>query len=219
MVGIYKITNPKGAVYVGQAIKLERRETDYARTDCKNQVKIYRSIKKYGWKNHKFKILLICEKSELNHYERKLGLRYNVLSKYNLNLNLPSDNDLPKLVSLETRLKMSKSCKGNQKRLGAVLSSKTKLKISNSLKGNIVSQETRDKISKSAKGRNVSQKTIDSIRTRMSKKVINVYTNEIHDSAKIVSELISMNYSTLKCQLNGLVTNRTNFKYLENHQF
>jgi len=218
MTGIYKIINSKGAIYIGQAVNIERRETDYARAGCKSQRKIYNSIKKYGWNDHTFEVLMYCERHELNKYERLLGLQYDVLSRKNLNLNLPADEELPKLVSKETRLKISNSCKGLKRRLGATLSEKTKLQISNSLKGNIISIETKSKISNSLKGHSVSELTISKLKERRSKKVINIITLEIFDSAKKVSDLTKINYSTLKGQLNGFVSNRTDYIYLENYK-
>ena len=58
MIGIYKITNSKGAIYIGQAVNIERRKKDYSRAGCKSQRKIYNSIKKYGWKDHTFEVLI-----------------------------------------------------------------------------------------------------------------------------------------------------------------
>lgn len=222
MTGIYKITNHKGSIYIGQAVNIKRRETDYARAGCKSQKKIYSSIKKYGWETHTFEILLLCERNELNRYERLLGLQYDVLSRKNLNLNLPSDRELPKLVSEETRLKQSISAKGNQRRLGSVLSEETKLKISNSLKGNIISLETKNKISNSLKGHSVSELTITKLKERASKKVINIKTLEIYNSLKEVSDLINFNYYTLRSQLNGCqgrVKNKSDYMYLDDYNF
>lgn len=218
MIGIYKITNSKGAIYIGQAVNIERRKKDYSRAGCKSQRKIYNSIKKYGWENHTFEILIECNREELNKYERLFGLQYNVLSRKNLNLNLPNDGELPKLVSEETRLKQSIGAKGNQKRLGAILSENTKQKISNSLKGNTISEETKLKISNSLIGHNVSKLTIDKLKERRSKKVINIITLEIFNSLKEVSDITGLNYYTLRSQLNGCqgrVKNKSNYKYLE----
>ena len=218
MIGIYKITNSKGAIYIGQTVNIERRKKDYSRAGCKSQRKIYNSIKKYGWKNHTFEILIECNREELNKYERLFGLQYNVLSRKNLNLNLPNDGENPKLVSNETRLKISKSCKGNQKRLGAILSENTKQKISNSLKGNTISEETKLKISNSLIGHDVSKLTIDKLKERRSKKVINIITLEIFNSLKEVSDITGLNYYTLRSQLNGCqgrVKNKSNYKYLK----
>lgn len=54
---IYKITNPKGRIYIGQAQSMSERLSHYKGLNCKNQTKLYRSLKKYGYYNHKVKIL------------------------------------------------------------------------------------------------------------------------------------------------------------------
>ena len=46
------------------------------------------------------------------------------------------------------------------------------------------------------------------------KKVIDLQTNIIYDSAKEVSLKFNINYSTLKSYLNNRLPNKTNFKYL-----
>ena len=38
MIGIYKITNPKGKIYIGQSINIENRFKVYKRYNCKGQV-------------------------------------------------------------------------------------------------------------------------------------------------------------------------------------
>ena len=56
MIGIYKIINPKGKVYIGQSWDIVDRRKRYNRLACKKQVKLYNSIKKYGWNNHIFEV-------------------------------------------------------------------------------------------------------------------------------------------------------------------
>jgi group I intron endonuclease len=51
MVGIYKITNPKGKIYIGQSVDIEKRKYYYQALHCKKQTMLYNSIKKYGWDN------------------------------------------------------------------------------------------------------------------------------------------------------------------------
>lgn len=65
MVGIYKITNPKGKIYIGQSIDIERRFKEYKGVYCKNQRKLYYSLKKYGWENHKFEVIEECNEKNL----------------------------------------------------------------------------------------------------------------------------------------------------------
>ena len=55
--GIYKITNPKGKVYIGCTIDLKRRENNYKLKKCFTQKLIYESILFYGWEEHKFEVI------------------------------------------------------------------------------------------------------------------------------------------------------------------
>ena len=57
IVGIYKITNPKGRVYIGQSINIFKRFSYYKMLQCKGQKKVYSSLVKYGYENHKFEIV------------------------------------------------------------------------------------------------------------------------------------------------------------------
>jgi predicted acyltransferase (DUF342 family) len=49
MVGIYKIISPSGKIYIGQTSNWIKRVKKYSRVDCKGQVKLYNSLKKYGF--------------------------------------------------------------------------------------------------------------------------------------------------------------------------
>lgn len=51
---IYCIESPIGAVYIGQTRDFNKRVAQYRSLNCVNQIKIYRSLKKYGFENHKF---------------------------------------------------------------------------------------------------------------------------------------------------------------------
>ena len=48
MVGIYRIINPKGKIYIGQSTNILKRKSSYKGYRCKDQISIYRSLKKYG---------------------------------------------------------------------------------------------------------------------------------------------------------------------------
>ena len=56
MIGIYKITNPKGRVYIGQSLNINRRFATYKIEACKGQTRLYASFKKYGVEKHKFEM-------------------------------------------------------------------------------------------------------------------------------------------------------------------
>ena len=59
---IYKITSPSNKIYIGQTINLYKRKSDYKNKQCKLQIKLYNSILKYGWEQHKFEIIEeICD--------------------------------------------------------------------------------------------------------------------------------------------------------------
>lgn len=113
IIGIYKITNPKGKIYVGQSIDcIDRWEIYYKKLNCKNQRKLYLSLKKYGWENHKFEIIEECDLELLNKQERYWQEYYNVIGKNGLNCRLTETNDKSGKDSNETRYKKSKSlCK------------------------------------------------------------------------------------------------------------
>ncbi len=54
------ITSPTGRLYVGSTINIERRISHYKCTLGKSQRKLYNSLKKYSWENHKFEIIMTC---------------------------------------------------------------------------------------------------------------------------------------------------------------
>jgi group I intron endonuclease len=111
IVGIYKITNPKGKIYVGQSTNLKKREEDYKKLKCKGQTKLYNSLKKYGFENHKFEIIETCFLEKLNKREIYWGLHYEVLEENGLNLKLGNANGL---LNKETKQKIRKAMLGKK---------------------------------------------------------------------------------------------------------
>lgn len=69
VIGIYKIINPKNEVYVGQSINIKNRKDSYRKLACKRQPKIYNSLLKYGWNNHKHEIIEECSIDQLDKKE------------------------------------------------------------------------------------------------------------------------------------------------------
>jgi group I intron endonuclease len=57
MIGIYKITSPSNKINIGQSWNIEQRKNTYSQLGCKGQTKLYNSLKKYGFENHKFEII------------------------------------------------------------------------------------------------------------------------------------------------------------------
>lgn len=133
MIGIYKITSPKGKIYIGQSININRRWSEYLKLRrCEKQIRLYYSFLKYGPQNHKFEIIEECLENQLNERELYWGLYYNVLSKMGLNLKLGNAKGK---ISEKTKKKISKAVKGKSgkyKRTDAIkqlISKNTSIKI------------------------------------------------------------------------------------------
>jgi group I intron endonuclease len=106
MIGIYKITNPKGRVYIGQSVNIEKRKKLYVKYKCKHQPRLYISLLKYGFSEHIFEIIEECSTEELNTRERYWQDFYDVLSEKGLNCLLTPTNTQRKELSAETRKKI-----------------------------------------------------------------------------------------------------------------
>lgn len=140
MIGIYKITNPKGKIYIGQSTNINKRFKQYKIIDCKNQIKLYNSLSKYNPENHLFEILEECEEELLNEKEIYWGSKFNVLDKNGLNLKLGNGKGS---CSEQTKNKMRKA------KIGKKDSELTKQTKSQSAKGRIKSTKWRQNISNS----------------------------------------------------------------------
>lgn len=148
---VYMITNPNGKLYVGSTVNFERRRANYKRYRCKDQPKLYNSLKKYGWENHIFEVVWFGNTDEMFKYETLIGWGFNVLEPDNLNLALPKLGDVYECVSKEVKIKIGKAHKGK------ILSEETRSKIKASKQN--VTEETKNKMSIAAKGKTVSEET------------------------------------------------------------
>ena len=55
MIGhVYCLTSPSGKKYIGQTWNLNRRWMDYKNLRCKNQIKLFHALVKYGVENFTF---------------------------------------------------------------------------------------------------------------------------------------------------------------------
>jgi group I intron endonuclease len=81
MGSIYKIANPIGQVYIGQASNVDKRWRDYSRLQCKNQTKLYRSIGTYGWINHSKEVLEECIADQLDERERYWQIHFDSINE------------------------------------------------------------------------------------------------------------------------------------------
>jgi len=228
MIGIYKITSPKGRVYIGQSIDIEMRFKHYkAMYNCKGQTKLYNSFLKYGVENHQFEILCECDVLELNKKERHYQELYNVL-KNGLNCLLTKTSDKSGFASEETiaRIKIANKLK----RVGKKHSEQTKKKLSEISKLNVIgrkhSDETKLKIKLSSMG---NKNSLGTRRSKDSKEKMSKSQRNNHSCKKIIldtqigvfylgiveaSNVYSINKSTLTGMLNGSDKNKTSLIYV-----
>ena len=114
MIGIYKITSPKGKVYIAQTINWETRQKHYKNTSAKRQPKLYYSLKKYGWEFFQKEFIEECSIEHLD--ERETFHKQQFINecgwKMALFCELYDSGGGPKSES--TKLKMSKSHLGKK---------------------------------------------------------------------------------------------------------
>lgn len=154
MIGIYKITSPSGKVYIGQSIDIKKRFRQYFFLHCKQQYKIYNSLKKYGVENHIFQVVEECNIGLLNERERYWQEYYNVIGTNGLNLKLTETTDKNGFFSSEIKNKISLANKGKKRTEEQIK------KMSESLKGRTpynkglkMSEEQKKKLSKIHSGK------------------------------------------------------------------
>jgi group I intron endonuclease len=202
--GVYKITNPKGKIYIGSSKNIYRRFKSYKKLRCTGQPKLYNSLTKYGVENHIFDIIHTCDLTEIYKWERSFGELYDVLNEEKgLNLKLPNTNDKPAIYSIESRIKMSNTNKGKPSpNKGKKMSEEQKLKISIAnkgkpapMKGRKMSEESRKKMSLGRKG----------CKPRRSTKVLDTDTGRVYDSITQLSKELKKDRHRLSQHLSGKV--------------
>jgi group I intron endonuclease len=219
---IYKITNPKGKIYIGSTINLKDRIYRYKTYRVKNQIKIYNSLIKYSFESHKFEVIYECDAKDKFYFECYYGNLFDVLGDNGLNLSLPKFSDEFSGLSNETKIKIGLAHKGKvisdiQKKqisvffkkwhknnihpnLGKQAWNKGKVFLAgdkNPMYGIKRSDEWKIKNSELIK-----QKAKKGIEHPKSKIVLDLYTGIYFDSCKEVSESYNINYSSLKSQIN-----------------
>jgi len=111
MIGIYKITNPKGKIYIGCTVDYIRRKKEYSKIyNSKGQTKLYNSFIKYGIENHTFDIIEECSEDILSEREIYWILKLNSIQN-GLNIRLGNRNGS---LTAETRNNISKALKGRK---------------------------------------------------------------------------------------------------------
>ena len=222
MAVIYKITNPKGGIYIGSTTNFERRMSNYKNDKSIGQSKLHNSLQKYGFKNHKTEILYECPDEERYKWENHYGMIHNVLLRENLNLALPKVDDKVPCISEETRRKISEAGKGEKNPFyGKHHSDTSKKKISDFMKGEnnpwlgkCHSDETKHKMSESSKGDKNSMYGKTYGENPRAKKVINIETKIIYSCIKEAAEQTSYSCTHVFNMIHGKILNKTSFMLL-----
>lgn len=195
MIGIYKIENPKGKIYIGQSKNIERRFYIYKKVLCKKQKMLYRSLLKYGVDNHKFEVIEECSIDLLNKRERHWQDYYDVLNK-GLNLCLVSTIDKKYTHSKESLEKISKTHKGKK-----------------------LSKEHIEAIAKSTRGKKLCKEHLEKLLSgkkplsHKCKPILSLNTGIFYDTVREASISYCVNRHTLKNYLSGVRTNKTDLIY------
>lgn len=111
--GVYLIVSPSNGRYIGSSKSLSKRFNRYKNLSCANQYALISSFKKYGFENHKIKVLIYCIESELLFWERVFGDLYLSLADFpnGLNIRLPGYGDVPQSLIEEMRKVIKLGCK------------------------------------------------------------------------------------------------------------
>jgi len=157
--GIYKITSPTGKIYIGQSRDINKRKNQYKNNKGKGQIRLHRSIIKYGWNFHKFEIICECQEYKLNDLEKYYIEFYNTFDTVH-GLNLTDGGNNAKHTE-ETKIKISNANKGK------ILSNATKLKISLAHKGKHLSEEAKLKIGEATRHRIIKNETRLKLKNRI----------------------------------------------------
>lgn len=200
MVGIYKITSPIGKVYIGQSINVPIRWKDYISRPCKKQIKLNRSFIKYSINAHIFEVVEQCDESKLNERERFWQDHYDVTNKeLGLNCRLTKTGDKSGRLSEDTKAKISK--------VKSYTSDETRMRMSKSQKGNsnskgkITSEETKRKLAIASTGVIQSKETIRKKIDAQNKLILNMQTGIFYFGAKDASDSIGISVGTFRSRL------------------
>ena len=162
LTGIYKITNMmNGKVYIGQSKDIEARWNEHKRNHKKKNEVLYCAMRKHGFENFSFEILMLCEEGLLNLMEIYYIKQYNsyIGWKDNNGYNMTEGGSgVKRIMSKKERKRMSKMKKGKycgekNPMFGKKHTDEVKEKISKINKGRVPTKEQREKISKANKGK------------------------------------------------------------------
>jgi group I intron endonuclease len=162
MIGIYKIINPSGSIYIGQSWKIETRFKKYKCSLAKGQPRLHNSFKKYGIDNHLFTIEAefpeTISQVELDKQEVFFWKKYKSLGCDMMNVREPGNGGK---MSEESKLKISIANKGKKHpSMYGPRSEETRKKIAESIKGRKLSENHCKKISLRNQGKVTHHKVI-----------------------------------------------------------
>lgn len=116
--GIYQIKNTvNGKIYIGSSCNIKqrwRRHKKDLRKNIHHSCYLQRAYNKYGVASFEYSLLICCSKTDLLFFEQ----RFLNIYKPEYNMCLSANSPLGRIMSLETRQKISKSSLGNKHALG-----------------------------------------------------------------------------------------------------
>jgi len=195
--GIYKITNPVGAVYIGQSVNCVVRLTRYKCLACSRQPKIYASLNKYGVENHTYEIVYHLpkdvSKDVMNNYEEFFVSQYKDcgFSMLNLTGGGHKNQDLHE----STREKLRKAATGKKHWLGRKHTQETKDKIR---AGNTGQKFTKERL------KNMSYSAPAKLSYSIAEEIRSIYKN----TGKTQKE-ISLMYGVTQSNIYKIVNNKS----------
>lgn len=152
---VYIHTSPSGKMYVGQTYmkpedRWRKNGTGYLgkrENGSYNQPKFAHAILKYGWDNFSHEIIASnLTKEEANNFEMLLIEKLDTINN-GYNMTVGGEGSIGRIISEETRQKMSESHKGKSpSNKGVPCTEEKKQKISEANKGRLLSEETRQKM-------------------------------------------------------------------------
>jgi group I intron endonuclease len=179
MIGIYKIINPKGKVYIGQTIDYDRRLRHYRLLKCKEQPKLYASFVEYGYSSHNISLIKECLVEELTKWERHFQEMYDSVGKNGLNCILVRDEHFTGGHSEESKKKISDSLKGRK------FSEEHRRKIAEANRRRVITDEHRYNLGNGNRGKKQNQEWLDKlIKVRTGQKRTEETKVKMSESAK-----------------------------------
>lgn len=192
MIGIYKVTNPKGKVYIGQSWNIETRSAYYRTSHCKNQRKLYHSIIKYGWAAHTFDTIHLLPtdvtQEVLNQYEIFYWQQHIDCGFEMLNIREPGSRGR---ISEETKKKWKNRVSPNKGKIGPLdpkwgkkwSAEKTERRLQTRKQSGVDSI-----VSQKMKGRVKSEEHQTKITEALKKPIMHVESGIIYPSRKAAAE-------------------------------